>query len=84
MFLLQYKGLLFLFGRTCDWRSQQPILTCPKKHLLRTYDRRIWIRIHTSDYWIHILEAQKHVDLVDLDPDSDLRQLDSSLIVDAR
>jgi hypothetical protein len=32
-------------------------------------------RIHTSDYWIRIRiriqEAQKHVDLWDLDPDSD-------------
>jgi hypothetical protein len=32
---------------------------------------RIWIRIHTSDYWIRIWEAQKHVDPVDPDSDSD-------------
>jgi hypothetical protein len=34
-------------------------------------DRRIWIwiRIHTSDQWIRILEAQKHVDPVDPDPE---------------
>jgi hypothetical protein len=29
------------------------------------------IRIHTSDQWIRIQEAQKHVDLVDPDLDSD-------------
>ncbi len=36
-------------------------------------DRRIQIRIHTSDWWIRIRiqEAQKHVDPVDPDPDSD-------------
>jgi hypothetical protein len=28
----------------------------------------IRIRIHTSDYWIRIREAQKHVDPVDPDP----------------
>jgi hypothetical protein len=28
-------------------------------------DRRIRIRIHTSDQWIRIQEAQKHVDPVD-------------------
>ncbi len=32
---------------------------------------RIRIRIHTSDYWIRIREAQKHVNPVDPDPDSD-------------
>jgi hypothetical protein len=32
-------------------------------------DRRI--RIHPSDYWIRIREAQKHVDPVDPDSDSD-------------
>ena len=31
-------------------------------------DRRIRIRIHTSDWWIRIQEAQKHVDPVDPDP----------------
>ncbi len=36
-------------------------------------DRRIQIRIHTSDWWIRIRiqEAQKHVDPVDPDPDPD-------------
>jgi hypothetical protein len=38
-------------------------------------DRRIRIqsriRIHTFDSWIRILEAQKHVDPVDLDLDLD-------------
>jgi hypothetical protein len=46
-------------------------------HLLN--DRRIWIRIqsrirnwiHTSDLWIWIREAQRHVDPVDPDLDSD-------------
>ena len=33
---------------------------------------RIRIRIHTSDWWIRMREAQKHVDPVDPDPDSDL------------
>jgi hypothetical protein len=28
-------------------------------------DRRLRIRIHISDYWIRIREAQKHVDPVD-------------------
>ncbi len=32
-------------------------------------DRRIRIWIHTSDWWIRIREAQKHVDPVDPDPD---------------
>ncbi len=30
---------------------------------------RIQSRIHTSDWWIRIREAQKHVDPVDPDPD---------------
>jgi hypothetical protein len=34
-------------------------------------DRRIRIRIHTSDEWIRIREAQKHVDPVDPDSDPD-------------
>ncbi len=36
-------------------------------------ERRIRIRIHTSDEWIRIREAQKHVDPVDPDPDSEHR-----------
>jgi hypothetical protein len=35
-------------------------------------DRRIRIRIHTSDEWIRIREAQKHVD-PDPDPEHCLR-----------
>jgi hypothetical protein len=31
-------------------------------------DRRIWIRIHTSDYRIRIQEAQKRMDPTDPDP----------------
>ncbi len=34
-------------------------------------DGRIYIRIHTSEWWIRIQEAQKHVDPVDSDPGSD-------------
>jgi hypothetical protein len=34
-------------------------------------DRRIRIQIHSADFWIRIQEAQKHVDPVDQDPDSD-------------
>jgi hypothetical protein len=30
--------------------------------LFLRYDRRIWIRIHTSDKWIRNQEAQKHTD----------------------
>ncbi len=32
---------------------------------------RIRIRIHTSEAWIRIREAKKHVDPVDPDPDAD-------------
>jgi hypothetical protein len=34
-------------------------------------DRRIRIRIRLCDYWIRIREAQKHMDPMDPDPDSD-------------
>jgi hypothetical protein len=33
---------------------------------------RIRIRIHTSEYWIRILKAQKHADPADPDPAPDL------------
>ncbi len=31
-------------------------------------DRKIWIRIHTSDWWIPIQEAKNHTDPTDPDP----------------
>jgi hypothetical protein len=42
-------------------------------------DRRIRIRIHTSDYWIRIQEAQKHVDPVDPGSDPDPQLLRTQL-----
>jgi hypothetical protein len=35
-------------------------------------DRRIRIRIHSSDLWIRIREAQKHMASTDPDSDEDL------------
>ncbi len=64
--ILLFEVLLHHFSKK---KSQKEVTKQSKSRFFLLFllsDRRIRSRIHTSDYWIRIQEAQKHVD-----PDSD-------------